>query len=162
METAGSTTPDFGTRLAHLERRNLTLSGVVAMLGVLVLVMIAWRMLPARRTLDVEQIVLRDRENHARGELAVGSDGTAALRLNDVRGKARALWRVMADGSVSMHFRDERGVSRAELAIDPAGVPSLALTGADGHTRTWLGLVEANAAGITLRDPSNTTVWRAP
>lgn len=162
METAGSATTDVETRLTHLERRSRRLSGVVAMLGVLVMVMVAWRMMPARRALDVEQIILRDRENHARGELAVWPDGSAALRLNDVRGKARALWLVKPDGSVSMHFRDERGVSRAELAIDPAGAPSLALTGADGHTRTLLGLVEANAAGITLRDPSNTTVWRAP
>lgn len=154
--------PDPG-RLDRLERGQRRLAAVTAVLALLLVLSLAWQVLPLRPRHTARSFVVAGAGGAARAEIAELADGTVALRLNDARGKARAMWRLAPDGSLVLYMSDAGGHRRAEIALDAAGDPALSLGGRDGSLRGRLTPPDGTArSGLVLADSTGTIVFRAP
>src|SRR5690348_11830124 len=123
-------------RVESLERHGRRLTGLVALLSPLCLVLLAWRPLPpGPRRREARGFPLRDAHGVGRASLGFGGDGAPTLRLDNPAGKARAMMWVKDDGSVMLRLTDSRGVNRAEMMLDADGTPRLGMSDREGSNR---------------------------
>jgi hypothetical protein len=125
-------------RLAHLERTvrwwKRVGAGVLAVLGVMILVAASVRMDP--KTADevlARHFILVGRTPSPRASLTLGQDGGPGLLFFDQQGQVRAGLTVLADGRPSLGLLDAQGQSRVILTLESDGTPIMRLLNAQGQ-----------------------------
>jgi hypothetical protein len=147
----------FLGRLEKVERENRRLKllglAVLALAGVAFLTA---ETLPAKRTLETEELVIRGGDGAIRARLGFTPQeagpvgGSLALRLFDGEGKIRAGLAVLKDGSVSLFLNGKLGSVSGRVEAD--GSPSLALIDKNSVDRAKLGLDKDGSTSLSFTD----------
>ncbi len=161
MTPAAADSSDLPARLATLERETGRLRALTLFLGLGLLALLAWQLMPRGATLDARRIVLRDGSGRARAELGFREDGASMLRINNSAERARIMMFVRDDGAATFRMSDAQGQHRMALAIGTDGAPSLSMTGRDGRSRL-LARLEGDLPELTMLDEQQQARWRAP
>lgn len=156
------TTPPADDRLLHLERAQRRLTGVTLILGVLLVLTLAWQLLPFHPVIVARSFLVRGRGGVARAELSEWPDRSVVLRLNNASGKARGMWRMFPDGGMTLYVADSAGNRRAELGLAADGEPRLVLAGPRGEWRAVVAPADSGRAGIVLFDSQGRSLVRLP
>jgi len=105
------------------------------------------------RTLEAEQLVLRDAAGNRRAELGVYAEGRAVgLRLFDQAGQTRSELAVNTDGSPILRLCDQAGKVRGGLGVTPDGWPLLALFDQAEKSRAHLSVKSDGSPDLNFRD----------
>jgi len=140
-------------RLEKLEQQNRRLKfvGIVVVLFA-VAGLLMGQALPRSRTIEAEEIVLRDSAGTPRAVWSLKPDGAPTLAFFDPTGKARAWLGVKAGGSPYLLFADQGGKPRAGLTVKDDGSPDLTLIDLAGNPRALLQVPSDGQAGLALYD----------
>jgi hypothetical protein len=133
------------------------------------------------RTVEAEQIIIRDSRGNRRAELGlssegsavglrlcnqagqdrleltVGSDGAPILRVCDQAGKVRVGLGVTADGWTMLALFDQAEKGRAHLSVKPDGSPDLNFRDQTGTRRAEVGLTLEGEPWLALFDQAGET-----
>ncbi len=105
------------------------------------------------RTLEVEQLVIRDAKGNRRAEVGLYSEGRAVgIRLFDQAGQTRSELAVNADGSPILRLCDQAGKVRGGLGVTPDGWPLLALFDQAEKSRAHLSVKADGSPDLNFRD----------
>ena len=91
-------------------------------------------------SLSAEEIVLRDADGIARGQMGTDAEGRTQLSLSDRDGRERIRLTVLADGSPGVTISDSDARPRAVLGYLPDGTTNLVFADAQGVGRAIFGL----------------------
>jgi hypothetical protein len=121
---------DIQVRMEKLERDNLQMARrtrhLKSMVGLLALALTAVIGSGARfdqnlRELDVERLVIRDKEGVARFTLGIDPDGSGSLTLRDKQNQARLRLLVQPDGYAGLQLHDSKGHQRFDYFTNGDG-----------------------------------------
>jgi len=120
--------PDPGSlesRLDHLAARCRQLQTAVSALAVVLAVLVAGGAdaLQRFKSIETEQLVLRDPEGRKRGWLGVGKDGNARLSIFDRQEKELVMLGVAPDGGTLLFLTGPPGERAVTVGVDAEGVP---------------------------------------
>lgn len=152
-------------RLDGLERENHRLRWIsgALLVGVLGLgAMAAFARDRGGRTLEVQRLVLRDKEGRLRGSLGVDGGGLPSLKLYDHRGLEQIALGVHSEDMSSLSFSDH-GATRVLLDTSIEGSTSLRLFDSAQREQATLYLKPDNEAGFRIADGKQVvTMGRGP
>jgi hypothetical protein len=150
-------------RLAHetrwwkrLASFALVLLGMVVLLGAT-----ASKKTKIPTELRAQRIVLVDKAEQARAEVAVMADNQAGLILSDDGGKPRLTLSLTQYGEPTLSFADAGGTRRIVLGLDLYGT-LLRFTDESGHLRAALVVPSAGEPELELVGKEDKVLWRAP
>jgi hypothetical protein len=116
----------------------------------------------ARRSVEAEQFLLRDKEHTVRAQLGLQTDGAPAFTLFDQRGKARIQLQSTLDDTASLDFY-HRGRIQVSLLATSQGLTSLSFYDSRGRTYSGLYVWPDGTAGLSLlRDRRGVQVAAQP
>lgn len=156
---------DLLQRVDRLERENRWLKrlGVTVLAGLVgVLVMGQTTAGRSAKTIEAEELHLRDSRGMARATLSVGPDGSPRLGLTDQAGVSRLTLVVNSDGSPRFSLSDKAGLARAVVGLDRDGSPRLGLTDQAGIDRAGLVVMPDGQPMLGFKDKSGRAIWSAP
>jgi len=145
--------PDLLPRIEALERRVRRLLGLCILLGVGLLIEVAWIVAP-QPDVVASRFLLRGPHGAPRGGLLLDEKGQPVVRLNNALGKPRVYGVVTADGRAHVWLADTSYRARIFLEVGPDGRTAAGLCDslgaavlrADLTSRGGLTLVPARAA----------------
>jgi hypothetical protein len=139
-------------RLDGLERDNRRLRFLAALtLGVAFLTSAAGLLLrgPAKRTIDAEKLVIRDKAGRIRGTFGLAADGLPGLILFDERGNEQIVLNVPSDGNSSLTFSD-KGDARLMLNSSFDGSSSLRFMDKHEQSTSTMFMGQDSTAGLMM------------
>lgn len=159
--TASARLDAMARELARLEQANrwwrratLLASCVLTAVGVM------GQVASPPRTLEAEQLLLRDVTGRVRASLGALDDGAVVLTFRDRHERDRLAIGVLPDGTPLVSFYDERRRRRVAFGMLEGDAPELSLYGKDGASRVRLSLDdEPRFVGVS-RD--GTVLWKEP
>lgn len=149
-------------RIEKLERQNRRLFALTAALAMGLVLIVAWRLLPAEPAFEGTRYALRGADGVDRGAFEIAGDGTPQVRLNDNAGKARAMLFVRPEGDIVLRMTGPDGQHRVQLWVNSLGIPILQMADSTGRTRAGMGLSNAGEASLVLTDRTRREVARLP
>jgi len=163
---AEPTLGELARRIQHLEQKILwwkrLASVALALLGIVVLLgaTTSKKSKPAAE-LRARRIILVDKADKARAELAVVSDHQPGLIFSDNNGKPRLTLSLTQYGEPTLSFVDAGGTRRIVLGLDLYGT-LLRFTDDAGNLRAALAVPSAGEAELELLGKDDKVLWRAP
>jgi hypothetical protein len=140
-------------RLASLA---LVLLGIVILLGAA-----ASKQTKIPAEVRAQRIVLVDKAEKGRAEVAVTADNQPGLVFSDDAGKPRLMLSLTQYGEPTMSFADAEGTRRIVLGLDLYGT-LLRFTDESGNLRAALVVPSAGEPELVLVGKEDKVLWRAP
>jgi hypothetical protein len=140
-------------RLASLA---LVLLGIVLLLGAT-----ASKKTKIPAELRAQRLVLVDKAEKPRAEVAVTADNRAGVILSDDAGKPRLMLSLSQYGEPTLSFADAGGTRRIVLGLDLYGT-LLRFTDESGNLRAALVVPSAGEPELELVGKNDKVLWRAP
>jgi hypothetical protein len=140
-------------RLGRLERQNRQIMATVVVLAVAMAGSCITSRMPAKsKILQVEKLVIVDKDGGERATLSTTSEGASDLVLKDANGEPRLRVAVLRRGGPRLVLLDNRDRARSELSLSTEGSPEVSLRGDDGEIHLWLALDRLGNGALLLRD----------
>lgn len=133
----------------------------LAALG-LAAILLSGQAAPPARSLEVEQLLLRDAAGRVRVALRVLDNDAIVLTFRDRLERDRLLLGLLPDGLPLLSLYDEHRRRRAALGMLDADAPALALYGSDGTSRLRLALDQGNTPRFLGVSAEGSVVWEQP
>lgn len=157
---------ELARRIQLLEQQSIwwkrLASVTLALLGIVVLLgATASKKSKPAAELRAQRIILVDKANRARAELALVSQHQPGLILSDNDGKPRLALSLTQHGEPTMSFADAQGTPRILLGLDLYGT-LLRFTDDAGNLRAALAVPSAGEAELELLGKDDKVLWRAP
>jgi hypothetical protein len=140
-------------RLDDLAARCRRLQTAVCALAVVVAVLVSGGAdaLQRFKSIETEELVLRDAEGKKRGWFGVGKDGNARLSVFDKQEKELVMLGVAPDGGTLLFLTGPPGERAVTVGVDAEGLPLIELTG-DEKAGASLRYHPRFESGLFLRD----------
>ena len=143
-------------RWKHLASWALVLSGIIVLLGA-----VAGKRAKSPAELRAQRIVLVDKAEQGRAELAVMAENQPGLVLTDNAGKPRLTLALSQYGEPTLSFADAGGTRRMVLSLDLYGT-MLRFTDDEGNPRAALVVPSEGEPELELLSKDDQRLWRAP
>ena len=136
--------------------------GILAWIGVVMLIAAGARQDRVPKTIEAERFVLRDQDGKTRMELGTDDRKAVALFLLDQEGNRPISLGVTANGRPAMGLSQAGGNRSLTLAFTPIGTAGLTLYDKDLTPRVQVYTAPDGTPALEIRDEGNQVIFRVP